>query len=133
MHGARASRTGREKAGAIVFYLHGGWVACSVASSVPRWRRKKEPTMKTTTPRVSKNYGLAATYRSIARWQSKGRTCAVVSLGQDVDLTAVRNAGGLVAKLLVSMPDTAEQVREIVSALRRSGCVDRCYVLGAAL
>lgn len=89
--------------------------------------------MKTTTPRVSKKSGLAATYRSIARWQSTGRTCAVVSMRQDVDLAAVRNAGGIIEKLLVAMPDTAEQVREIVSALRRSRCVDRCYVLGVVL
>lgn len=87
--------------------------------------------MKTLTPRISKKSGLAAAYRSIAQWQGRGCSCVVVSVGHDVDISAVSKSGGIAENLLVFMPYTTEQASEIVSALRRSRRVDRCYVLGA--
>ena len=89
--------------------------------------------MKTTFPRVAKKSGLAAMYRSIAMAQAKGRTVAVISLGLDMNLAAARVAGADMGRLLVSVPETEAQVRDIHHALRRSRCVDRCYVLGAKL
>ena len=100
--------------------------------SAPRWLRK-EDTMKTTFPRSAKKTGLSAMYRSIANAQAEGRTVAVISLGQDVNLDAARAAGANMGRLLVSVPETEAQVRDIHGALRRSRCVDRCYVLGATL
>ncbi len=89
--------------------------------------------MKTTFPRVAKKTGLSAMYRSIATAQAKGRTVAVISLGLGMDLAATRAAGADMNRLLVSVPETEAQVRDIHDALRRSRCVDRCYVLGAKL
>lgn len=86
--------------------------------------------MKTTTARIAKTTGLAATYRRIARWQAKGRTVAVLCLGQAFDLKAAAAAGANLARLLVSQPDNAAQVQEIYDALRRSRCVDRCFLIG---
>lgn len=89
--------------------------------------------MKTTFPRIAKTTGLAAMYRSIAKAQAKGRTVAVISLHQDVNLESAKAAGANLGRLLVSVPETEAQVRDIHGALRRSRCVDRCYVLGATL
>lgn len=87
--------------------------------------------MKILTPRISNKSGLASAYRSIAKWQIEGCSCVVVSIGHDVDISAVRESGGIAENLLVFMPYTAEQAHEIVSALRQSRRVDRCYVIGA--
>lgn len=89
--------------------------------------------MKTTTARIAKTTGLAATYRRIARWQSQGRTVAVLCLGQAFDLKAAAAAGASLDRLLVLQPDNAAQVHEIHGALRRSRCVDRCFLIGATL
>lgn len=89
--------------------------------------------MKTTFPRIAKKTGLAVMYRSIANAQAKGRTVAVISLHQDISLDAAKAAGGDLGRLLVSVPETESQVRDIHGALRRSRCVDRCYVLGSTL
>lgn len=89
--------------------------------------------MKTTTARPSKSTGLAATYKRIADWQAKGRTVAVVSVNDHISLETAAKAGAKLARLLVSQPDTVEQGREIVTALRRSGAVDRCFILGFSL
>jgi hypothetical protein len=89
--------------------------------------------MKTTFPKLAKRTGLSATYRSIASALARGRTVAVISLHQDVSIESLRAAGANPARVLISEPDTETQVRDIHDALRRSRCVDRCYVIGARL